>query len=190
MAKVDASRFLSHLPTLFAPTIADGQEFLAYIDGDPNSLVIQGENILYPPASSIQISDLSYELKNTSNQINELQDKAEAVENLCRNIPTFISNIENISGSSEGLPDFEFDLLYFGIDELRNEFAALQEKINTLEAVLNSSNNNADDSRFATLTEAVSLLENKSEALQLSVDNLTSEMHANVVSEAQVDVSD
>lgn len=190
MAQVDASRFLANLQTLFAPTLADGQEFVAYIDGDPNSLVIQGENILYPSSGNAHFGDLSQLLNNTSKQIKGLQNKADAVENLCKAVPSFISNIENISGTSEGVPELEFDLLYFGIDDLRNEFATMQEKINTLENILNSSNHNADDSLFRTLNENVSTLENKFETLLLAVNDLTSSINDNVVSENKIYVSD
>ena len=57
MAQVDAIRFLAKLSDLFAPNIQDNQEFIAYIDGDSNSLVIQADNIIHASGgSSLDIS--------------------------------------------------------------------------------------------------------------------------------------
>ena len=189
MAQVDAPRFLTNLPTLFAPNIYDGQEFFAYIDGEPNSLVIQGENILYPSSANAHFGELSCDLKNTSKIVKDLQNKADYVENLCKAIPGFVSNIENISGEFEGTPEFAFDMLYFDILNLREKLAALEEKINSLETMFLSINNsNLPNNDNLSVTDFT--LERKFEALQFSVEALTSELHSKVVSENNFNVSD
>ena len=134
MSQLDASRFLVNLHSLFAPHIDDGQEFTAYIDGESNSLVIQGENILYPSSGNANIGELSYQLKNISDQIEGVQNQIDHIDNFCRNtIPVLITNIENINGEFEGTPEFAFDALYFDIINLREKLSILEERINTSE---------------------------------------------------------
>ena len=197
MSQLDASRFLANLQSLFAPNIFDGQEFFAYIDGEPNSLVIQGENILYPNSADSIYAQLSAALKNTSEHISTLQDKADEVENLCKSIPGFVTNIENLSGEFEGTPDFLFDILYFDLAELKDNIYALQGRLEKMEALFDSVDNNSDDSNNAKIIEAISSLEAKFEALQhniealqYNVNELSSEIHSTVVSESQFNVSD
>ena len=187
MSLLDASRFLANFHTLFAPNLYDEQEFTAYIDGESNSLVILGENILYPSSGNFHIGELSYELKNTSTKIKELQDKADYVENLCTSIPGFVTKIENISGSSEGLPVFAFDTLYFGIADLRNNLYALEDKINSIETLVYSKNN---DATASTKDETIASLQYKLEQLQFTVDELAAELHSKVVSENHFNLSD
>ena len=189
MSKLDASRFLANLHSLFAPNIADGQEFIAYIDGESNSLVIQGDNILYPSAGNANIGELSYQLKNTSNQIKGLQNKADDVENLCKAIPGFVTNIESISGQFEGTSEFAFDLLYFDIITLKEELADLNDKIISLQTLFLSLNS-SETSNTNDVSVTVSSLERKFEALQSSVDALASELHSQVVEEKRFNLDD
>ena len=190
MAQVDASRFLNNLHSLFAPTINDGQEFTAYIDGEANSLVIQGENILYPSSGKLQFGDLAANLDNSSKLILALQNKADALEDLCRAIPSFISKIDTINGEFDGIPDFQFDILYFNFIELRDKLTALEEKINSLEALFYSNNQNGADITSLNLGEKVSLIEYKIEVLQEHIDNLSAEFHSRVISENEFNLSE
>lgn len=182
MAQVDASRFLANLQTLFAPTIADGQEFIAYIDGESNSLVIQGENILYPSSGNAHFSDLT-------SQIQNLRNKADYVENLCNAIPGFITNIETISGEFDEASVFAFDILYFDFLYLREKLAALEQKINSIENIFYSKNNSEFQNSYE-LSATVASIERKIEALQFTVDDLVSEAHYKVVSENNFNISD
>ena len=190
MAQVDASRFLANLHTLFAPNIADGQVFTAYIDGDENSLVIQGENILYPSSGNSHFGILAAQLSNTSKLIQALQNKADSVEDLCRDIPFFVSNIENISGQFEGNTDFEYDILHSDLVNVNENLAAIEEKNSSLEALFLSENNNgADAAILSNLDERVSIMEYILETLQQKLDDLASAFHSRVISENEISVS-
>ena len=190
MAQVDASRFLSHLHSLFAPSIYDAQEFIAYIDGDSNSLVIQGENILYPSSGNLHFGILAAELADTSKQITALQNKADSVEDLCRNIPSFISKIDTISGEFQGIPDFQFDILHFSFIELRDKLNTLEEKIHSFEAIFYSNYQNGLDPASLTLGEKIPLIEHKIDLLQEHINNLSAEFHSRVVSENEFNLSE
>lgn len=190
MAQVDASRFLSNFLSLFAPSIYDGQEFFAYIDGDENSLVIQGENILYPSSGNFHFGELATDFDDTSKKIKALQDKADSIEDLCRDIPSFISKIDSISGAFEGIPDFQFDILFFDFFELRDKLNVLEEKINSLEAIFHSNYQNGTDSASLTLGEKIPLIEHKIELLQQHIDNLSAKLHSRVISENVFNVSE
>ena len=190
MSTLDASRFISNLHALFAPHIDDDQDFIAYIDGEPNSLVIQGENILYPHSADALYAQLSASLKYSSEHISTLMDKADYVENLCNSIPGFITKIDSISGQFEGIPEFLFDIIHFDIADLKANFAALDDRIKKLEALFYSDKNNSDNSNNADFLEAISSMETKLEALQFTVDTLASEIHSSIVSEAKFNVSD
>ena len=190
MAQVDASRFLNNLHALFAPTIYDGQEFTAYIDGDENSLVIQGENILYPSSGNLHFGVLAAELDDTSKQIRALQNKADSIEDLCRAIPSFISKIDTISGEFEGIPDFQFDIFHFNFFELRDKLISLEEKINSFEAIFYSNYQNRTDSASLTLGEEIPLIQHKIDLLQEQIDNLSTEFHSRVISENEFNLSE
>ena len=45
MAQVDISRFGSNIQKLFAPSIQEGQVFIAYLDAESNSYTVKGDNI-------------------------------------------------------------------------------------------------------------------------------------------------
>lgn len=45
MSKVDILRFIKNVPKLFAPSIYDGQVFIAYTDESKNSFTVQGDNL-------------------------------------------------------------------------------------------------------------------------------------------------
>ncbi len=104
MAQVDAFRFLARLSDLFAPNIQDNQEFIAYIDGDSNSLVIQADNIIHASGgSSLDTSQIN----EISNTLSALKDQADTLESTCRDIPALATQIQTLSGdSSAGTNDF------------------------------------------------------------------------------------
>ena len=155
MSKIDASRFLAHLQKVFAPKIIDGQEFIAYIDGDSNSLIIQAENVIN--ASTSNSSFDSEAVENLAIQLSALQSQADSLENFCRSIPALQTQISTLSGDTEeGLLDFEW--------------AFIQEAISDL-------------------NEAIVGLELKIYEMQETIDTLSLELHGQVTSETEYDIS-
>ena len=155
MSKIDASRFLAHLQKVFAPKIIDGQEFIAYIDGDSNSFIIQAENVIN--ASTSNSSFDSEAVENLAIQLSALQSQADSLENFCRSIPALQTQISTLSGDTEeGLLDFEW--------------AFIQEAISDL-------------------NEAIARLELKIDEMQETIDTLSLELHGQVTSETEYDIS-
>lgn len=200
MSKIDASRFLAHLQKVFAPKIIDGQEFIAYIDGDSNSLIIQAENVIN--ASTSNSSFDSEAVENLAIQLSALQSQADSLENFCRSIPALQTQISTLSGDTEeGLLDFEWAFIQEAISDMKaniSEFSGrlepLEEKISSIENQFYglSVNDNDDDNDTITssdLNEAIAGLELKIDEMQETIDTLSLELHGQVTSETEYDIS-
>lgn len=141
MARVDASRFLSQVATLFAPNIQDGQVFLAFIDED-NSFTVQTDNIIRSSGSSVNIDVDQDELA-------ELKAQANRLERFCNDITALQTQIQTLSGSTDGEGSVDFNYAYC-IDlilEMRSEVDKLSAQVEALKLQLNSiivSENNYD----------------------------------------------
>lgn len=200
MSKIDASRFLAHLQKVFAPKIIDGQEFIAYIDGDSNSLIIQAENVIN--ASTSNSSFDSEAVENLAIQLSALQSQADSLENFCRSIPALQTQISTLSGDTEeGLLDFEWAFIQEAISDMKaniSEFSGrlepLEEKISSIENQFYglSVDDNDDDNDTITssdLNEAIAGLELKIDEMQETIDTLSLELHGQVTSETEYDIS-
>ena len=199
MSKIDASRFLAHLQKVFAPKIIDGQEFIAYIDGDSNSLIIQAENVIN--ASTSNSSFDSEAVENLAIQLSALQSQADSLENFCRSIPALQTQISTLSGDTEeGLLDFEWAFIQEAISDMKaniSEFSGrlepLEEKISSIEnqfyglSVDDDNDNNTITS--SDLNEAIAGLELKIDEMQETIDTLSLELHGQVTSETEYDIS-
>ena len=133
MAQVDAFRFLAHLQELFAPKITEGQVFFAYIDED-NSFNVLADNVIQ--TSSNQTSS---DLTDVTVKIASLQSQADNLEEFCKSIPGLQTQLETISGSSEGIIDFAWasitnDIIVMGslILNLENRIAELEATVRQL----------------------------------------------------------
>ena len=196
MSKIDASRFLAHLQKVFAPKIIDGQEFIAYIDGDSNSLIIQAENVIN--ASTSNSSFDSEAVENLALQLSALQSKANSLEITCRNIPALQTQIQTLSGESEGLIDFEYAFLIDELGEVKGELAECVGKIATLEEMYHYLENALDNSSLLDdssssnedVSETISRLETKIINLENTVNELSSVINSQVVSETEYDLSE
>lgn len=199
MSKIDASRFLAHLQKVFAPKIIDGQEFIAYIDGDSNSLIIQAENVIN--ASTSNSSFDSEAVENLAIQLTALQSQADSLENFCRSIPALQTQISTLSGDTEeGLLDFEWAFIQEAISDMKaniSEFSGrlepLEEKISSIENQfygLSVDNDNDNDTITSSdLNEAIVGLELKIDEMQETIDTLSLELHGQVTSETEYDIS-
>ena len=199
MSKIDASRFLAHLQKVFAPKIIDGQEFIAYIDGDSNSLIIQAENVIN--ASTSNSSFDSEAVENLAIQLSALQSQADSLENFCRSIPALQTQISTLSGDTEeGLLDFEWAFIQEAISDMKaniSEFSGrlepLEEKISSIENQfygLSVDNDNDNDTITSSdLNEAIAGLELKINEMQETIDTLSLELHGQVTSETEYDIS-
>ena len=199
MSKIDASRFLAHLQKVFAPKIIDGQEFIVYIDGDSNSLIIQAENVIN--ASTSNSSFDSEAVENLAIQLSALQSQADSLENFCRSIPALQTQISTLSGDTEeGLLDFEWAFIQEAISDMKaniSEFSGrlepLEEKISSIEnqfyglSVDDDNDNNTITS--SDLNEAIAGLELKIDEMQETIDTLSLELHGQVTSETEYDIS-
>ena len=133
MAQVDAFRFLAHLQELFAPKITEGQVFFSYIDED-NSFNVLADNVIQ--TSSNQTSS---DLTDVTVKIASLQSQADNLEEFCKSIPGLQTQLETISGSSEGIIDFAWasitnDIIVMGslILNLENRIAELEATVRQL----------------------------------------------------------
>ena len=199
MSKIDASRFLAHLQKVFAPKIIDGQEFIAYIDGDSNSLIIQAENVIN--ASTSNSSFDSEAVENLAIQLSALQSQADSLENFCRSIPALQTQISTLSGDTEeGLLDFEWAFIQEAISDMKaniSEFSGrlepLEEKISSIEnqfyGLSVDDDNDNDTITSSDLNEAIAGLELKIDEMQETIDTLTLELHGQVTSETEYDIS-
>lgn len=199
MSKIDASRFLAHLQKVFAPKIIDGQEFIAYIDGDSNSLIIQAENVIN--ASTSNSSFDSEAVENLAIQLSALQSQADSLENFCRSIPALQTQISTLSGDTEeGLLDFEWAFIQEAISDMKaniSEFSGrlepLEEKISNIEnqfyGLSVDDDNDNDTITSSDLNEAIAGLELKIDEMQETIDTLTLELHGQVTSETEYDIS-
>jgi len=199
MSKIDASRFLAHLQKVFAPKIIDGQEFIAYIDGDSNSLIIQAENVIN--ASTSNSSFDSEAVENLAIQLSALQSQADSLENFCRSIPALQTQISTLSGDTEeGLLDFEWAFIQEAISDMKaniSEFSGrlepLEEKISSIEnqfyGLSVDDDNDNDTITSSDLNEAIAGLELKIDEMQETIDTLSLELHGQVTSETEYDIS-
>lgn len=199
MSKIDASRFLAHLQKVFAPKIIDGQEFIAYIDGDSNSLIIQAENVIN--ASTSNSSFDSEAVENLAIQLSALQSQADSLENFCRSIPALQTQISTLSGDTEeGLLDFEWAFIQEAISDMKaniSEFSGrlepLEEKISSIEnqfyGLSVDDDNDNDTITSSDLNEAIAGLELKIDEMQEIIDTLSLELHGQVTSETEYDIS-
>lgn len=195
MSKIDASRFLAHLQKVFAPKIIDGQEFIAYIDGDSNSLIIQAENVIN--ASTGNSSFDSEAVENLAIQLSALQSQADSLENFCRSIPALQTQISTLSGDTEeGLLDFEWAFIQEAISDMKaniSEFSGrlepLEEKISSIENQFYGLSNDNDTITSSDLNEAIAGLELKIYEMQETIDTLSLELHGQVTSETEYDIS-
>ncbi|MBR0168335.1 MAG: hypothetical protein IJQ08_06655 [Synergistaceae bacterium] len=195
MSKIDASRFLAHLQKVFAPKIIDGQEFIAYIDGDSNSFIIQAENVIN--ASTSNSSFDSEAVENLAIQLSALQSQADSLENFCRSIPALQTQISTLSGDTEeGLLDFEWAFIQEAISDMKaniSEFSGrlepLEEKISSIENQFYGLSNDNDTITSSDLNEAIVGLELKIYEMQETIDTLSLELHGQVTSETEYDIS-
>ena len=195
MSKIDASRFLAHLQKVFAPKIIDGQEFIAYIDGDSNSFIIQAENVIN--ASTSNSSFDSEAVENLAIQLSALQSQADSLENFCRSIPALQTQISTLSGDTEeGLLDFEWAFIQEAISDMKaniSEFSGrlepLEEKISSIENQFYGLSNDNDTITSSDLNEAIVGLELKIDEMQETIDTLSLELHGQVTSETEYDIS-
>ena len=195
MSKIDASRFLAHLQKVFAPKIIDGQEFIAYIDGDSNSFIIQAENVIN--ASTSNSSFDSEAVENLAIQLSALQSQADSLENFCRSIPALQTQISTLSGDTEeGLLDFEWAFIQEAISDMKaniSEFSGrlepLEEKISSIENQFYGLSVDNDTITSSDLNEAITGLELKIDEMQETIDTLSLELHGQVTSETEYDIS-
>lgn len=189
MAQVDAFRFLANLQQLFAPSISDNQEFVAYIDGSSNSFVIQGDNLIH--ASTGENTNLNpEEISALSRQITSLQSQTDSVENFCRNISAFQTQITTLSGGTEGLPVFEWASIQAKIDEMNSDISTFGAITNETKNSLKSYDPSDLFKQFnSEILVEISALRSQVEELRNTVENLSSEVHSQIVSENEIDVS-
>lgn len=206
MAQVDATRFIKNLQELFAPSISDNQEFTAYIDGQINEFVIQGDNIINASSGgnnidSGDIQQLLAEITTASRQLTALQSQADSLENFCRSIPALQTQISTLSGDTEeGLLDFEWAFIQEAISDMKaniSEFSGrlepLEEKISSIEnqfyGLSVDDDNDNDTITSSDLNEAIAGLELKIDEMQETIDTLSLELHGQVTSETEYDIS-
>ena len=199
MSKIDASRFLAHLQKVFAPKIIDGQEFIAYIDGDSNSLIIQAENVIN--ASTSNSSFDSEAVENLAIQLSALQSQADSLENFCRSIPALQTQISTLSGDTEeGLLDFEWAFIQEAISDMKANISEFSGRLEPLEKKISSienqfyglsvdDDNDNDTITSSDLNEAIAGLELKIDEMQETIDTLSLELHGQVTSETEYDIS-
>ena len=194
MAQVDAFRFLSNLQKLFAPSISDNQEFIAYIDGQSNKLIIQGDNIVHASSdgeniNSEDVQQLLLEVSSASRQLNSIQIQTDNLENLCRQIPILQTQISTLSGNTEeGLPDFAWASIQEDIGNIKGDISDLSSTLESLESNFNSDNNN-DAITSSDLDEIIEGLELKIEKMQDTIDALSLEIFGQATSETEYDIS-
>ena len=130
MAQVDAFRFLHNFSKLFAPNILDGQVFTAYI-GENNSYNVQADNILMASTGNSLNSDDIDELEQ---RFLALDSHAREFEAFCSNISSLQTQIQSLSGSTDGQSSIEFDFTYLHetISEIRSDIATLNARIDQL----------------------------------------------------------
>lgn len=201
MAKVDAMRFIKNLQELFAPSISDNQEFTAYIDGQSNEIVIQGDNIINASSGgknviSADVQQLLTEISAASRQLAALQSQADNLENLCRSIPVLQTQLSTLSGDTgEGEIDFEWASIREEIADMTADISSISGRVESLEDKISGiqttvetldSYGSYDDSE---LKETITGLENRIDEMQETIDNLSLEIHGQVTSETEYDVS-
>ena len=202
MAKVDAMRFIKNLQELFAPSISDNQEFTAYIDGQSNEIVIQGDNIINASSGgknviSADVQQLLTEISAASRQLAALQSQADNLENLCRSIPVLQTQLSTLSGDTgEGEIDFEWASIREEIIDMKGDILNITSRVETLEDNMKnieyevygySFDNN--DNTSSDIDDTITGLENRIDEMQETIDNLSLEIHGQVTSETEYDVS-
>lgn len=202
MAKVDAVRFIKNLQELFAPSISDNQEFTAYIDGQSNEIVIQGDNIINASSggknvNSADVQQLLTEISAASRQLAALQSQADNLENLCRSIPVLQTQLSTLSGDTgEGEIDFEWASIREEIIDMKGDILNITSRVETLEDNMKnieyevygySFDNN--DNTSSDIDDTITGLENRIDEMQETIDNLSLEIHGQVTSETEYDVS-
>lgn len=75
MSQVDILRFVANVQQLFAPSIHEGQTFIAYLDEEDNSYTVQGDNLSFEGSGSLggTIDKLQQNLDALQSVVNALQ---------------------------------------------------------------------------------------------------------------------
>lgn len=78
MSQVDILRFVANVQQLFAPSIHEGQTFIAYLDEEDNSYLIQGDNLSFEGSGTLggSIDKLQQNLDALQATINELSENS------------------------------------------------------------------------------------------------------------------
>ena len=159
MAQVDALRFLGNIPALFAPKIQEGQTFTAYTDSSANSFTIQADNVFLAGGanlSSEEVNALAQEVTSVKATAENVLSKCSTMLQSLQALSGLITQIETITGSSEGQTDFAFAYL---VDDVRE----IQDTV----ADLSTSSGNSYDS------DDLYVIKYELEALRDEVDTLT-----------------
>ena len=158
MAQVDALRFVENITALFAPKIREEQEFTAYIDNSSNSFTIQADNVFLAGGtnlSSEEVNALAQEVTSVKTTAENVLSKCSTMLQSLQSLSGLITQIETITGSSEGQTDFAFAYL---VDDVRE----IQEDIANLTA---SGENSYDSSDLAYLEYEIDDLRDRIDAL-------------------------
>lgn len=128
MAQVDALRFLGNVSALFAPKVREGQEVTFYIDSSSNSFTVQADNVFLSGGANLS----SEEVNALAQEVTAVKTTAESVLNKCSTMLSslqalsgLITQVETLSGNSEGQTDFAFAYLVDDVRELQNDVADL-----------------------------------------------------------------
>lgn len=127
MAQVDVLRFVGKIQELFAPSIIDGQVFVAYIDED-NSLTIQTENIIKASSDGLNTAQLD----DIAQRITAIKTQADELEELCSHIPVISAAVTTLADSSGNIDTVLFS--EYAFSELYGDFHLLNSRVNTIEA--------------------------------------------------------
>lgn len=159
--KVDITRFIDKIPELFAPSIHDGQVFIAYLDEDTNTFTIQADNII--KASAMEGVEDS------------LLDRINALETIFNSVLDLKVQSQTLDGAieSEDVIDFDFASIHEDILNMKSEIAGLSAKVQG----------------FSEIKEDFETLRMNFNTLQSSVQKIASEINPRIISETEYDLS-
>ena len=83
MSQVDILRFVANVQQLFAPSIHEGQTFIAYLDEEDNSYLVQGDNLSFEGSGTLggSIDKLQQNLDALQSVVNALQPVVDGLAN-------------------------------------------------------------------------------------------------------------
>ncbi len=138
MATIDISRFSHGLQAMLAPTISDGQTFVAYLE-ENNSFTIQADNILALSGGNSGGNNLDEKkVQAIAQTVASLETQTNELLALCRDIPALQVLISNLDSEEQATPASISEFNYSSLSEQVNSLYTDVSDLKTLSSQLSS----------------------------------------------------